>query len=93
MRTALQEACFSNLSMPPGMMWERVMASLREAYPEETLSTIPRLPSISIIKYTRTQATGSDAFRAIESIPTRNIAADDPRPFLQFSVVHTVGCG
>ncbi|RAW24261.1 hypothetical protein PC110_g19309 [Phytophthora cactorum] len=79
--------------MPPGMVWELVMASLREAYPEETLSTIPRLPSITIIKYTRTQATGSDAFRAIESIPTRNVAADDSRPFLQFSVVHTVGCG
>ncbi|KAG3062861.1 hypothetical protein PI125_g24458 [Phytophthora idaei] len=41
MRTALQKACLSNLSMPPGMVWERVMASLREAYPEETLSTIP----------------------------------------------------
>ncbi|KAG2786087.1 hypothetical protein PC116_g10991 [Phytophthora cactorum] len=44
MRTALQEACFFNLSMPPGMVWERVMASLREAYPEETLSTIPPTP-------------------------------------------------
>ncbi|KAG3105928.1 hypothetical protein PI124_g20472 [Phytophthora idaei] len=54
MRTALQEASFCNISMPPGMVWERVMASLRVAYPEETLSTIPRLPSISIFKYTRT---------------------------------------
>ncbi|KAG3013944.1 hypothetical protein PC123_g12305 [Phytophthora cactorum] len=93
MRTALQEVCLSNLFMPPGMVWERVMASLPEAYPEEALSTIPRLPSISIIKYTRTQSTGSDAFRAIEGIPTRNVPADDPRPFLQFSVVHMVGCG
>ncbi|KAG3118671.1 hypothetical protein PI124_g4084 [Phytophthora idaei] len=91
MRTALQEACLSNLSMSPSMMWERVMASLREAYPEETLSTIPRLPSISIIKYTRAQATGSDAFRAIESIPTRNVAADDPRPF--FSLVWSTRLG
>ncbi|KAG4238144.1 hypothetical protein PC116_g13785 [Phytophthora cactorum] len=91
MCTELQEACLSILSMPPGMVWERVMASLREAYPEETLSTIPQLPSISIIKYTRTQATGSDAFRAIESIPTRNIAADDPRPF--FSLVWSTRLG
>ncbi|RLN89199.1 hypothetical protein BBJ28_00025969 [Nothophytophthora sp. Chile5] len=93
MRVALQEACLLNLSMPPSMVWEHVMTSLREANPDTTLSTISRLPSISIIKYARAQATGSDAFRAIESVPTRNVAEDDPRPFLQFNVVHTVGCG
>ncbi|KAG3066372.1 hypothetical protein PI125_g23881 [Phytophthora idaei] len=69
------------------------MASLREAHPDDALNMIPRLPSISIIKYTRAQATGSDAFRAIENVPTRNVAEDDRRPFLQFNVVHTVGCG
>ncbi|KAE9079547.1 hypothetical protein PF005_g23219 [Phytophthora fragariae] len=93
MRTALQEASLANLSLPPSLIWVRVMHSFREAYPRATLNTIPRLPSISIVKYTRTQATGSDAFRAIESVPTRNVAEDDTRPFLQFSVVHTVGCG
>ncbi|KAG2765653.1 hypothetical protein Pcac1_g22868 [Phytophthora cactorum] len=93
MRAYLQEACLANLSHLPSLIWERVMASLREAHPDDALNTIPRLPSISIIKYTRAQATGSDAFRAIESVPTRNVAEDDRRPFLQFNVVHIVGCG
>ncbi|OWZ11105.1 hypothetical protein PHMEG_00015926 [Phytophthora megakarya] len=57
------------------------------------LRTIARLASIAIIKYACTQATGSDAFRAIESTLTRNVAETDPRPFLQFSIVHTIGCG
>ncbi|GMF14704.1 unnamed protein product [Phytophthora fragariaefolia] len=88
MRTALQEASLADLSLPPSLVWERVMASLPEAYPTATLNTIPRLPSISIVKYTRTQAIGSDAFRAIESVPIRNVSEDDRRPFLQFNVVH-----
>ncbi|KAG3233090.1 hypothetical protein PI124_g21835 [Phytophthora idaei] len=77
MRVYLQEACLANLSHPPSLIWERVMASLREAHPDDAPNTIPRLPSISIIKYTRAQATSSDAFRAIESVPTRNVAEDD----------------
>ncbi|POM69289.1 Hypothetical protein PHPALM_14436 [Phytophthora palmivora] len=92
MRAALQAACLSNLSTPPGMIWERIMSSLREAYPNATLSTIGRTPGISIIKYTRAQVTGSDTLRAIELAPMRNVAEDDVRPFLQFSVVHTMGC-
>ncbi|POM68625.1 LOW QUALITY PROTEIN: Hypothetical protein PHPALM_15197 [Phytophthora palmivora] len=87
MRAALQAACLSNLSTPPGMM-----SSLREAYPSATLSTIGRTPGISIVKYTRAQVTGSDTLRAIELAPMRNVAEDDVRPFLQFSVVHTMGC-
>uniref|UniRef100_H3GZT0 MULE transposase domain-containing protein n=1 Tax=Phytophthora ramorum TaxID=164328 RepID=H3GZT0_PHYRM len=93
MRSELQKPGIANLSLPPSLVWEQVMASLHEAHPNATLQTIARLPSIAIIKYARTQATGSDAFRAIESSPTRNVAENDPRPFLQFSVVHTIGCG
>ncbi|OWY97538.1 hypothetical protein PHMEG_00031912 [Phytophthora megakarya] len=93
MRSELQKAGLANLSLPPSLVWEQVMASLHEAHPNATLRTIARLPSIAIIKYGRTQATGSDAFRAIESTPTRNVAETDPRPFLQFSVVYTIGCG
>ncbi|KAG2804704.1 hypothetical protein PC129_g4187 [Phytophthora cactorum] len=89
MRVYLQEACLANLSHRLSLIRERVMASLREAHPDDALNTIPRLPSTS---HTRAQATGSDAFRVIESVPTRNVAEDDRRPFLQFNVVHTVGC-
>ncbi|KAF4035939.1 hypothetical protein GN244_ATG12026 [Phytophthora infestans] len=64
------------------MVWERTMSSMREAYPGAIRNTIGRVPVISIVKYTRSQVTGSDAFRAIESAPTRNVAQDDPRPFL-----------
>ncbi|KAG1694029.1 hypothetical protein DVH05_022046 [Phytophthora capsici] len=92
MRTELQKAGLANLSLPPSLMWEQVMASLQASHPTDTLRTIARLPSVAIIKYARSQATGSDAFRAIESAPTRNVAKDDPRPFLQFSVAHTIGC-
>eukprot|EP00644_Phytophthora_capsici_P012332 jgi/Phyca11/18635/fgenesh1_pg.PHYCAscaffold_38_\ len=84
MRTELQKAGLANLSLPPSLMWEQVMASLQASHPTDTLRTIARLPSVAIIKYARSQATGSDAFRAIESAPTRNVAKDDPRPFLQF---------
>ncbi|ETL86327.1 hypothetical protein L917_14239, partial [Phytophthora nicotianae] len=66
MQVALQAACLSNLALPPGMVWERTMSSMREVYQGSILNTI-----------------------AIESAPTRNVAQDDPRPFLQFSVVHT----
>ncbi|KAE9337947.1 hypothetical protein PR003_g11752 [Phytophthora rubi] len=59
------------------------MASFREAYPTATLNTIPRLPSISIVNYSMTPATGGDAFRAIESAPTGNVVEDDRRHFLQ----------
>ncbi|POM65200.1 Hypothetical protein PHPALM_19124, partial [Phytophthora palmivora] len=43
-------------------------------------------------KYTRAQVTGSDTLRAIELAQMRNVAEDDVRLFLQFSVVHTMGC-
>ncbi|EGZ27523.1 hypothetical protein PHYSODRAFT_257161 [Phytophthora sojae] len=78
MRTAHQSACLSNLSLPPGMVWQRVMASMREAYPDATLSTITRQPGISIIKYTRAQVTGSDALRVIESAPLGNDLGGHP---------------
>ncbi|KAE8878915.1 hypothetical protein PF005_g22227 [Phytophthora fragariae] len=86
MRTALQEASISNLSLLSSLIWERVMASFREAYPTATLNTIPRLPSISIVNYSMTPATGGDAFRAIESVPTGNVVEDDRRHFLQVNV-------
>ncbi|OWZ21461.1 hypothetical protein PHMEG_0003999 [Phytophthora megakarya] len=92
MRTELQKAGLVNLSLPPTLVWEQVVTSLHEAHPKATLRTIARLPSIAIIKYARIQATGRDAFRAIESTPTRNVAENDPRPFLQFSMV-CVGFG
>lgn len=93
MRLALQEACLANLSVPPGMVWEQVMTSLRQEHPGASLNTIARQPAISIIKYARAQVTGGDALRAIESAPLRNVGQDDIRPFLQFSVVHTIGIG
>jgi hypothetical protein len=67
------------------------MADLRRLHPHSTLHTIPKNPSISIIKNTRAQATGSDVYRAIETMPTVSTSDNDPRPFLQFSVVHSVG--
>ncbi|RLN69202.1 hypothetical protein BBJ28_00020937 [Nothophytophthora sp. Chile5] len=89
MRSTFQAACLANLSLTvAGMVWDQVMATMRESYPDATLSAIGRLPSISIIKYTRAQVTGSDALRAIESAPMRNVAPDDVRAFLQFSIVH-----
>ncbi|KAK1948088.1 hypothetical protein P3T76_000378 [Phytophthora citrophthora] len=93
MKADLQTASLANLSLPPGMVWEQVMASIRSAYPGTQLHTITRQPAIAIIKYTRSQVTGNDAFRAIESVPMRNVAEYDPRPSLQFSVVHTIDCG
>ncbi|ETK93860.1 hypothetical protein L915_03017, partial [Phytophthora nicotianae] len=56
------EVCLANLFHPLRFIWERVIASIREAHPNEALNMIPRLVSVSIIKYTRAQATDSDAF-------------------------------
>ncbi|OWZ20503.1 hypothetical protein PHMEG_0005060 [Phytophthora megakarya] len=86
MRSELQKVALANLSLPPSLAWEQVMASLHKAHPKVTLRTIARLPaSLSL-------TTSSDAFRAIVSTPTRNVAETYPRPFLQFSAVYTIGC-
>ncbi|RAW30873.1 hypothetical protein PC110_g12769 [Phytophthora cactorum] len=69
------------------------MSIMREAYPDAIPNIGGRVPAISIIKHTRNQITGSDDLRAVESTPTRTVALDDPRPFLQLSLVHTDGCG
>ncbi|POM74350.1 Hypothetical protein PHPALM_8713 [Phytophthora palmivora] len=62
----LQAARLPNLSNSFGMIWKRVMASMREAYPNATLSTIGRTPGISVSKYTTAQVTWSDTLRSIE---------------------------
>ncbi|ETK97189.1 hypothetical protein L915_00233, partial [Phytophthora nicotianae] len=56
---------------------------MRDAYSAAILNAIGSVPAISIIKYTRSQISGSDPLRDIESTPTRSVAQDDPRPFLQ----------
>ncbi|ETN04024.1 hypothetical protein PPTG_23683 [Phytophthora nicotianae INRA-310] len=62
MQVALQAACLSNLALPPGMVWERTMSSMREVYQASILNTIGRVPTIFIIKYTRGQITAVTLF-------------------------------
>lgn len=90
MHKALQEASLTNLSCPPAMIWELVMADLHQLHPHSALHTILKNPSISIIKNMLAQATGNVVYHAVETVPTVNVANNDPRPFYPISVIHSV---
>ncbi|KAG2768102.1 hypothetical protein Pcac1_g20652 [Phytophthora cactorum] len=77
MRVYLQEACLANLSHRLSLIRERVMASLREAHPDDALNTIPRLPSTSHTRERKPQAaTHSESLRAFPPGTLRKMTAD-----------------
>lgn len=63
------------------MIWKLVMADLRRLHPHATFHTIPKNPTVSIIKNTRAQAMENGVYRAVETVPTVNVANNDMRPF------------
>jgi MULE transposase domain len=89
MRQRLQDESVASLNTPPSRVWDKIMDGIVQEHGRTSIKVIPKHVGISLVKNTRTQFTGGDVFRAIESIPARNVSCDDCRDFLQFNVAYT----